>query len=413
MKDLKIFAKTIDNVAIQQIDKLMEQEAFKKEKVRIMSDVHAGKGCVIGFTSTIGEKIIPNIVGVDLYCGMLLVKIGNIELDLKKIDATIKNKIPAGCEVHEKISENQEIKNLYKNIENMKCFHKLKYNKSVKCGIGTLGGGNHFIEINIDKKNNKYLVIHSGSRNLGNQVANIYQQRAIEYCHGGKLSKEEKENIIKKLKAEGKETEIQNYLQNTITQAHDKDIERDLCYLEGIDKENYLNDIKVCYQYANLSRRKMALSILESIFKKVEFKNGKFMCDGNILESFETLHNYIDLEHGYIRKGAVSSQKDEMLLIPINMKEGSLICRGLGNEDWNYSAPHGAGRLMSRKQARDTISLDEYKEIMKNVYSTTISKNTIDEAPQAYKPIEEIKECIQPTVEIIEQIMPIYNFKAQ
>ena len=412
MKNVKIFAKTVDETAINQIEKLTEQEAFKNEKIRIMSDVHTGKGCVIGFTSTIGDKIIPNIVGVDLYCGMLLVKLGNIELDLKNIDNTIKEKIPAGFNVHEKLEIDEELENLYKEIENMKCFSQIKYNKNIKLGVGTLGGGNHFIEIDIDSKGNKYLVIHSGSRNLGSQVASIYQKRAIDYCHGGKIDFVEKTRIIEELKKCGKEKEIQKYLANAVIEAKDKDIEEELCYLEGEDKDNYLHDIKVCYTYSNLNRRKMALNILKAIFKDVKFENNYFICDGNILESFETLHNYIDLEHGFIRKGAVSSQKDEMLLIPINMKDGSLICRGLGNEDWNYSAPHGAGRLMSRKQAIKNISINDYKDSMKDIYSSTVYITTIDEAPKAYKPIEEIKECIQPTVEIIEQIKPIYNFKA-
>ena len=395
MKNLKIFAKTVDDTAIDQINKLMEQESFKNEKVRIMSDVHAGKGCVIGFTSTIGDKIIPNIVGVDLYCGMLLIKLGNIDINLEKIDNTIKEKIPSGFNVHESLELNSDLDALYKNIENMKCFNELKYNKNIKFGIGTLGGGNHFIEIDIDSNNNKYLVIHSGSRNLGAQVASYYQKRAIDYCHGGKLSYEEKQKAINELKASGREKEIENYIQNTITEPNDKDVPDNLCYLENIDKDNYLSDIKVCYQYSNLNRRNMALCILKAIFKDVKFEN-----------------NHIDLEHGIIRKGAVSSQKDEILLIPINMKDGSLICKGLGNEDWNYSAPHGAGRLMSRKDARDNIKLQEYQDAMKDVYSSTVDMSTIDEAPQAYKPMEEIVECIKPTVEIIEHIKPIYNFKA-
>lgn len=413
MKNLKIFAKTIDEIAIKQIDKLMSQEAFKNEKVRIMSDVHAGKGCVIGLTSTIGTRIIPNIVGVDLYCGMLLVKLGNIELNLEKIDDIVKKKIPAGFNVHDNLDVDDELKNLYKEIEKMKCFSKLKYNKSVKNGIGTLGGGNHFIEIDEDSKGNKYLVIHSGSRNLGSQVANIYQQRAIDYCHGGELSKEEKDKVIRQLKLEGREKEIEVYLKNTKSIAVDKNVDEELCYLEDKDKENYLRDIKVCYQYSNLNRRRMATAILEEIFKTVDFSDKQFICDNSVLETFEILHNYIDLDNGIIRKGAVSSKKGERLLIPINMKDGSLICRGLGNEEWNCSAPHGAGRLMSRKQARETIKLEEYKQSMKGIYSSTVDIGTIDEAPQAYKSIEEIKEGIKPTVEIIEQIKPIYNFKAK
>ena len=412
MKNLKIYAKTIEESAIEQIDKLMKQESFKNEKVRIMPDVHSGKGCVIGFTSTIGDKIIPNIVGVDLYCGMLLVKLGNVELDLNKIDTVVKEKIPSGFQVHEKMNVTEELKELYKEIENMKCFEYLSYNNQIKHGVGTLGGGNHFIEIDVDSNGNKYLVIHSGSRNLGNQVAKIYMERAISHCHGGKLTTDERKEIIETLKKEGREVEIEAALKEAKRIAKDNEIEKDLCYLEGKDKEEYLNDIKVCYKYAHMSRRNMAYEIVKAIFGNVEIINDKFVVEGEELYSFETLHNYIDLEKNLIRKGAISAQKDEVILIPINMRDGSLICKGLGNEDWNCSAPHGAGRLMSRKKAKEVISIDEYKDSMKEIYSSTVDVSTIDEAPQAYKSIEEIKECIKPTVEILEQITPIYNYKA-
>ena len=412
MKNLKIYAKTIEEGAIEQLDKLMNQESFKNEKVRIMPDVHSGKGCVIGFTSTIGDKIIPNIVGVDLYCGMLLVKLGNVELDLAKVDEVVKNKIPSGFQVHKEMELTEELKNLYAEIENMKCFEYLSYNNQIKYGIGTLGGGNHFIEIDVDSVGNKYLVVHSGSRNLGNQVARIYMERAISHCHGGNLTTDERKEIIEKLKKEGRTTEIEAALKEAKRIAKDNEIEKDLCYLEGKDKEEYLSDIKVCYKYAHMSRQKMAYEIVKGIFGNAEVIGDKFFVNGEELYSFETLHNYIDLEHNIIRKGAISAQKDEVILIPINMRDGSLICKGLGNEDWNCSAPHGAGRLMSRKKAKEIISMEEYKNSMKDIYSTTVDVTSIDEAPQAYKPIEEIKECIKPTVEILEQITPIYNYKA-
>lgn len=412
MKNLKIFAKTIESKAVEQIERLMEQESFKNQKIRIMPDVHSGNGCVIGFTSTIGDKIIPNIVGVDLYCGMLLVKLGNVEINFKKIDEVIKNNIPSGYNVHDTIELDENIKILFENIENMHCFHELSFNKQVKNGVGTLGGGNHFIEIDIDKDNNKYLVIHSGSRNLGNQVAKIYTDKAIKHCHGGKLSLKERNFLIKKLKDEGREKEIQKTLKTAEKEAKDSAIEKEFCYLENKDKEEYLDDIKVCHKYAHLSRQRMALEIVKEIFGNVKIENDKFIVDGEELYSFETLHNYIDLENDIIRKGAISAKKEEIVLIPINMKDGSLICKGLGNEEWNCSAPHGAGRLMSRKKAKEMISLEEYKKSMNNIYSSSVCISTIDEAPQAYKPIEEIKECIKPTVEIIEQITPIYNYKA-
>lgn len=412
MKNLKVFAKTIEEGAVEQIEKLMSQDSFKNEKVRIMPDVHSGKGCVIGFTSTIGDKIIPTIVGVDLYCGMLLVELGKIDLDLEKIDNIVKEKVPSGFSVHEKMNVDENLLSLYKDIENMHCFGELSYNNQIKNGVGTLGGGNHFIEIDVDSDGNKYLVIHSGSRNLGNQVAKIYMERAISNCYGGKLTEEERKNIIKELKEQGREKEIETVLKEAHRIAKDNKLEKDLCYLENKDKEEYLADIKVCYKYAHMSRQRMALAIVEGIFGNARVEDDKFYVNDKELYSFETLHNYIDLENNLIRKGAISAKKDEIVLIPINMRDGSLICKGLGNEDWNCSAPHGAGRIMSRKKAKEVLKLDEYKESMKDVYSSTVELSTIDEAPQAYKPIEEIKECIKPTVEILKQITPIYNYKA-
>ena len=412
MKNLKIYAKTIEDKAIEQIEKLMEQDSFKNEKVRIMPDVHSGKGCVIGFTSTIGDKIIPTIVGVDLYCGMLLVKLGKIDLNLEKIDELVKTKIPSGFYVHTDVVLDEEIKGLYKDIENMHCFEYLSYNNQIKNGVGTLGGGNHFIEIDVDSEGNKYLVIHSGSRNLGNQVAKIYMDRAFEYCHGGKLTNEERKNIIENLKAQGKHKDIEKVLKEAKRVAKDNAIEKDLCYLENKDKEEYLEDIKVCYKYAHMSRQRMALEIVKCIFGNAKIVDDKFVANDEELYSFETLHNYIDLENNIIRKGAISAKKDEIVLIPINMRDGSFICKGLGNYDWNCSAPHGAGRLMSRKKAKEVIDIKDYEESMKDIYSSTVDLSTLDEAPQAYKPIEEIKECIKPTVVILEQIRPVYNYKA-
>jgi RNA-splicing ligase RtcB len=412
MENLKVFAKTIEDKAVEQINKLMGQDSFKNEKVRIMPDVHSGKGCVIGFTSTIGSKIIPNIVGVDLYCGMLLIKLGDVDIDLSKLDEVVKNRIPSGFNVHEKMEMDAELGNLYKAIESMHCFRKLSYNNQIKNGVGTLGGGNHFIEIDIDDEGDKYLVIHSGSRNLGNQVAKIYMERAINYCHGGTLTLDDCKMIIKSLKDQGREKEIQKTLMEAKKETKDNKIEKELCYLENKDKDEYLEDIKVCYKYAHMSRQRMALEIVKAVFGKCEVVNDKFVVNGKELYSFETLHNYIDIDGGIIRKGAISAKKDEIVLIPINMRDGSLICRGLGNDDWNCSAPHGAGRIMSRMKAREIIDIDEYKNSMRNIYSSMVNMSTIDEAPQAYKSMEEIKECIQPTVEIVKQIRPIYNYKA-
>jgi RNA-splicing ligase RtcB len=236
--------------------------------------------------------------------------------------------------------------------------------------------------------------------------------KAVENCHGEELSKEDRKELIKKMKEEGRALEIEEVLKKAKKEAKNKCIDKDLCYLEGADKENYLSDIKVCYTYAHLNRQRIALTILKAIFDNVKIVSDEIYVNNQKLNSFETLHNYIDLDNNLIRKGAISAQKGELVLIPINMRDGSLICKGLGNKDWNCSAPHGAGRLMSRKKAKETIDLEMYKESMKDIYSSTVCATTIDEAPQAYKSIDEIKGCIKPTVKIIKQIKPIYNFKA-
>lgn len=396
-KNLKIFTKNIEEEAIKQIDELLEQEPFKDCKVRIMPDVHTGKGCVIGFTADLGNKVIPNIVGVDIGCGMLCVELGNIELNLKKLDNIINEHIPAGRNIREqKLIDFEKINELY-------CLRELKESKKFNRAIGTLGGGNHFIEIDIDDEGNKYLVIHTGSRNLGKQVADYYQNLAIELCSGKEELFKKKEKIIKEYKEQGRKSEIQQALKDLEKEYknNNPDLPKDLCYLEGKYREMYLHDMKICQEYASLNRCYIARAILLNMGMQIYQKH------------FETIHNYISFEDNIVRKGAISAKKGEKVLIPINMRDGSIIAIGKGNEDWNNSAPHGAGRIMSRMKAKETFKLDDFKESMKGIYTTSVVEETIDEAPFVYKTMQEIIDNIQDTVEIQKIIKPIYNFKAK
>lgn len=399
MKDLKIFTENIEDQAIKQIDLLLEQEPFRNCKVRIMPDVHAGKGCVIGFTADLGDKVIPNIVGVDIGCGMLCVELGNIEIDLEKLDKVINKYIPAGRNIREhKLMDFEVINQLY-------CLRELKETKKFNRAIGTLGGGNHFIELDIDDENNKYLVIHTGSRNLGKQVADYYQNLAIQLCSGKEEMFKRKEEIIKTYKEQGRKLEIQKALKQLETEykQNKPELPNELCYLTGKYREMYLHDMKICQEYATENRNKIAQQILS-----------KLIDTGIIVfPYFHTIHNYISFEDNIVRKGAISAKKGEKVLIPINMRDGSIIAVGKGNTDWNNSAPHGAGRLMSRHKAKEMFKLQEFKESMKDIYSTSVVEDTIDEAPFCYKPMQEIIDNIQDTVEIQKIIKPIYNFKAK
>lgn len=391
--NLKIFTKNIEEQAINQINELLKQETFKNSKVRIMPDVHAGKGCVIGFTGNLGEKVIPNIVGVDIGCGMLCVELGNIDLDLERLDKIIREYVPSGRNIHEFVK-------MPFFIGNLKCYKELKELDWLNNSLGTLGGGNHFIEIDVDENDNKYLVIHTGSRNLGKQVAEIYQEKAIKYCSYEKEMKEEKQKIIKEYKVSGKEKDIQNKLiEISKKYAGKTKLPKDLCYLEGELREDYLHDMKICQEFAVKNRKEIAFIIMSKM-------------NLDYIDCFETIHNYISFEDNIVRKGAISAKKGEKVLIPMNMRDGCIIGIGKGNDDWNCSAPHGAGRIMSRMQAKETFNLDEYKESMKNIYTTSVNENTIDEAPFVYKPMQEIIDNIGDTVDIIKIIKPIYNFKA-
>lgn len=399
MKDLKIFTKNIEEEAIKQIELLLEQEPFRNCKVRIMPDVHAGKGCVIGFTADLGDKVIPNIVGVDIGCGMLCVELGNIEIDLEKLDKVINEYIPAGRNIREHKLMDFEI------INQLHCLRELKETKKFNRAIGTLGGGNHFIELDIDDENNKYLVIHTGSRNLGKQVADYYQNLAIQLCSGKEEMFKRKEEIIKTYKEQERKSEIQKALKQLETEykQNKPELPNELCYLTGKYREMYLHDMKICQEYATENRNKIAQQILSKL------------TDTGIIvfPYFHTIHNYISFEDNIVRKGAISAKKGEKVLIPINMRDGSIIAVGKGNTDWNNSAPHGAGRLMSRHKAKETFKLEDFKESMKNVYTTSVAEDTIDEAPFVYKPMQEIIDNIKDTVEIEKIIKPIYNFKAK
>ena len=407
MKNLKIFTDDIEQEAIEQINLLLEQEPFKNCKVRIMPDVHAGKGCVIGFTADLGDKVIPNIVGVDIGCGMLCVELGKVELDLEKLDKVINENIPAGKNIRE-----QKLIDFYK-INDLYSIRELKETKKFNRAIGTLGGGNHFIEVDIDEEGNKYLVIHTGSRNLGKQIAEYYQNLAIELCSGKEEMFKKKEEIITTYKEQGKKSEIQKALKELEEEykQNKPNLPNELCYLTGKYREMYLHDMKICQEYASLNRLQVAKEILINYFQLTYIPEIEYPTVMN--DRFETIHNYISFEDNIVRKGAISAKIGEKILIPINMRDGSIIAVGKGNEDWNNSAPHGAGRLMSRHKAKEIFKLEEFKESMKNIYSTSVVEDTIDEAPFAYKPMQEIIDNIQDTVEIEKIIKPIYNFKAK
>ena len=396
MKDLKIFTNNIEQEAIDQINQLLEQDAFKDSKVRIMPDVHAGKGCVIGFTGDLGDKVIPNIVGVDIGCGMLCVELGKVDIDLKKLDKVIREYVPSGMNVRD-----LPVVSAYLYLNELYCSSALNNKgKWLERSLGTLGGGNHFIEIDADDDGNKYLVIHTGSRNLGKQVADIYQNKAIEYCSYAQEMKDEKNRVIKEYKEQGREKEIQQALvEITNKYAGKTKLPKDLCYLENDLRKQYLHDMKVCQAFASHNRKYIASVILEQM---------------NIMEknNFQTIHNYISFEDNIVRKGAISARKGERVLIPMNMRDGCIIGIGKGNDDWNQSAPHGAGRIMSRMKAKEVFNMDEYRESMKDIYTTSVSEDTLDEAPFVYKPMQEIIDCIGDTVEIEKIIKPIYNFKA-
>ena len=387
------FAKEIEPTAREQIRRMCDYEFTRDSKIRIMPDVHAGKGCTIGTTMTVTDKAVPNIVGVDIGCGMYTVKIENNSLDFEKIDEAA-HYIPSRRNVWTSKQESFDLTELF-------CYRELKETRRIEKSIGTLGGGNHFIEIDRSSDGNFYLVIHSGSRNLGKQVAEIYQQLAIDLAKGKDKFFNDRERIIREYKEQGRRKEIQSVLKKMLKEYNDKQAEmpEDLCFVYGKYFYKYLHDMELCQTFARRNRELIAKILL-----------GKAGLSGS--EAFHTVHNYIDTEELIIRKGAIAAHRGERVLIPINMRDGSVLAVGKGNSDWNFSAPHGAGRIMSRGSAKELLSMEDYKNSMAGIYTTSISEATLDEAPQAYKSLDDIIDVIGDTVEIVEVMKPVYNFKA-
>lgn len=405
----KIFTDIIDEQTIAQVIGILNSPITEGAQVRIMPDCHAGAGCVVGTTMTLTKKVCPNIVGVDIGCGMLVLKFGKIDIDLNAFDKAC-HMIASGFDVNDYSNDNVKLFNQNeKFLKQLKCYENLKDKVRLANSLGSLGGGNHFIELNKDEEDNIYLVIHTGSRNLGLQVAKYYQSVAEESLNS---CRKEREELINSLKRQGREKEIQEALKN-FSSSKPK-ISKDMAYLEDKDLEDYAFDMEITTKFASKNREQLAKNILQNY---VELSCDKTLHKyiNNLFQNedcFETIHNYINFEDKIIRKGSISAHKGEKVIIPINMRDGSLIAIGKGNSDYNYSAPHGAGRIMSRSEARNLINLEEYKDSMKDIFSSTVNLSTIDEAPFAYKPIESILENIKDTVDVIKIIKPIYNFKA-
>ncbi|MBQ8595969.1 MAG: RtcB family protein [Oscillospiraceae bacterium] len=383
----------LEEFAEEQIKAVCDREEFSDCKIRIMPDVHAGKGCTIGTTMTITDKVVPGMVGVDIGCGMETVRIAEKEMDFEKLDNLIRREIPCGMDIREEPHPyNSEI-----DLDELRCAKHVNIERA-KRSIGTLGGGNHFIEIDKGEDGDLFIVVHSGSRHIGNEVAKYYQEEGYKALCGN--ADYQIAETIERLKAEGRFTEIQKTVEKLKAQKETLTaIPKDLAYVSGKLFDDYIHDMKIIQKFAMLNRKAMTEVII----------NGMSLTE---TERFTTIHNYIDTDSMILRKGSVSARKGEKLLIPINMRDGSLICIGKGNPEWNFSAPHGAGRLMSRKKAFESLSLDDYKKAMEGIFTTCINTETIDEAPMAYKNIDEIIEQIEPTAEIIGRIKPVYNFKA-
>lgn len=387
------YAKVIEDEAIEQIRRMCDYDMTAGSKIRIVPDVHAGKGCTIGTTMTIKDKAVPNVVGVDIGCGMYTVDLGKIGIDFEKLDEAC-HFIPSGMHVWDGRQERFDLTGL-------RCYRNLKDTRRLERSLGTLGGGNHFIEVDQASDGTKYLIIHSGSRNLGKQVAELYQKLAVDLDRGYGAYFEKRDEIIRTYKEQGRRKEIQDALKELKHQTYEiqPSMPDDLCYLSGKYLEDYLHDVEICQRFARRSREKMAEIILE--------RTG--MTGG---EAFHTVHNYIDTGEMILRKGAIAAHKDEKVLIPINMRDGSVLAVGKGNLEWNDSAPHGAGRIMSRTKAKNELNLDQYKKEMAGVYTTSVNENTLDEAPMAYKSLEDIIDVIRESVDVIDVMKPIYNFKA-
>ena len=380
------FAKIIEDEAIEQIRRMCDYEFTAGSRIRIMPDVHAGKGCTIGTTMTVKDKAVPNIVGVDIGCGMYTVNLGQVEIDMEQMDGAA-HFIPSGLNVWEGRKERFDLLDL-------RCYRGLKDARRLERSLGTLGGGNHFIEIDRAADGTKYLVIHSGSRNLGKQVAEFYQRLAIDLSKGKEEYFARRDALIAEYKAAGRRKEIEKALKELRWEEHESTIPEDLCFVYGQYLEDYLHDVEICQRFARRSREFMAEIILQRL--GIEAVN-----------AFHTIHNYIDTDEMILRKGAIAAHKGEKVLIPINMRDGSVLAIGKGNPDWNYSAPHGAGRIMSRTAAKENLDLDEYRREMAGIYTTSVNEATLDEAPMAYKSLSDIIDVIQESVDVIEVLKPI------
>lgn len=385
------YANVIEEEAIEQIRRMCDYDFTAGSKIRIMPDVHAGKGCTIGTTMTITGKAVPNVVGVDIGCGMYTVRLDQRTVDFSEIDAAA-HYIPSGMSVWEGRKESFD-------LEALKCYRDLKDTRRLQRSLGTLGGGNHFIEIDRASDGTLYLVIHTGSRNLGKQVAERYQRLAVELNKGREAYFRQRDALIAEYRAAGRRKEIQAALKALKWEDKPLTIPEDLCYVYGSYLDDYLHDVALCQRFARRSRELIAQILME----RARLTGGS---------AFHTVHNYIDTDEMILRKGAIAAHKGEKVLIPINMRDGSVLAMGRGNPEWNCSAPHGAGRLMSRGAAKAALSLEEYRAAMEGIYTTSVDASTLDEAPMAYKSLEDILEVIRDSVDVLDIMKPVYNFKA-
>ncbi|MBQ1390938.1 MAG: RtcB family protein [Firmicutes bacterium] len=385
------YAAVVEEEAIEQIRRMCDYELTAGSRIRIMPDVHAGKGCTIGTTMTVHDKACPNVVGVDIGCGMYTVALGKGDVDFARVDAAA-HYIPSGMNVWEARGERFDLTAL-------NCYRSLKDTRRLERSLGTLGGGNHFIEIEEAADGGKYLVIHSGSRNLGKQVAEYYQKLAVQLAKGKEEYFAKRDEIIRTYKEQGRKSEIQAAIKALSWEARESLVPDDLAWLSGDYLADYLHDVEICQHFARRSRERMA----EILAERAGLQPG---------EAFHTIHNYIDTDEMILRKGAIAAHAGEKVLIPINMRDGSVLAIGKGNPEWNNSAPHGAGRLMSRSAAKQTLSMEEYRETMKGIYTTSVNEHTLDEAPMAYKRLADIIDVIRDSVDVIDVMKPVYNFKA-
>lgn len=400
-RNLKIFATTVEPGVYGQIERMMSLDAFREAKVRIMPDTHSGVGCVIGFTANLGDKVVPNLVGVDIGCGMYVKYLGKMNLTfLPVLDKFIHENIPSGSDVNTIQGTRVE----FPELKDMVMYRHLRNVEHLQSSIGSLGGGNHFIELDQAADGGLYLVIHTGSRNLGQQVCKHYQKLAIDTCNNHKAKiKEEIKRVTGELRASGHAKDIAKAIDEIKARYHNiAKLPADLCYLTGQEREDYLHDMRLCQEFARRNREEIGRRIFK-LLKKYGAIDG---------EEWHTIHNYIDFSDNIIRKGAIRCNAGEKVIVPLNMRDGSILAIGKGNENWNNSGPHGAGRLMSRSAAKESISMQDFKASMTGIYTTSVNRNTLDESPMAYKNAQEIIDAVGDTMDIIEVIKPVYNFKA-